>query len=170
MRIRQQKDLLAKQKQQLTEQQRKLDVELTIKISEKNTAKAAVTADEAAKAQLGQKAAQVASQISSGSTSHQHSHHAPTPPPPSSQDYPTPTVMATPIQQPVVQKKQSTAMYDEESQQMGAGMRVTRQYEENYIEEQEGQYGEVQDEDIIMSERSYSTPTVMTTPIQQPVV
>merc|ERR1719147_141434 len=85
MHIRQQKDLLEKQKQQLIEQQRKLDEQLTIKISEKNAANAAVSAAEAAKAQLSKKAAkkakkaaQAASQLSSGSSSHQHS-HAPTP-------------------------------------------------------------------------------------------
>ena len=69
-------------------QQRKLDEQLTIEISEKNVANAAVTDVEADKK---------AAQIFSGYTSHQHSHHALTPPPPSSQNYPTPTVMATPI-------------------------------------------------------------------------
>jgi len=94
MHIRQQKDLLEKQKQQLIEQQRKLDEQLTLKISEKNAANAAVSAAEAAKAQLSKKAAkkakkaaQAASQLSSGSSSHQHS-HAPTPP--SSQNYSQP--------------------------------------------------------------------------------
>ena len=80
--------------------------------------------------------------------------------------------MATPIQQPVEQKKQSTAMYNEESQQMGPGMMVTRQYDESYIEDHERQYEEVQDKDItiVTSEPSHSTPTVMTTLIQQPMV
>jgi len=94
MHIRQQKDLLEKQKQQLIEQQRKLDEQLTLKISEKNAANAAVSAAEAAKAQLSKKAAkkakkaaQAASQLSSGSSSHQHSH---APAPPSSQNYSQP--------------------------------------------------------------------------------
>eukprot|EP00092_Neocalanus_flemingeri_P019810 GFUD01021460.1.p1 GENE.GFUD01021460.1~~GFUD01021460.1.p1 ORF type:complete len:1720 (+),score=598.38 GFUD01021460.1:69-5228(+) len=60
MHIRQQKDLLEKQKQQLIEQQRQLDLQLTIKIGEKNAANAAVTAAEAAKAQLSKKAAKKA--------------------------------------------------------------------------------------------------------------
>jgi len=108
--IRQQKDLLEKQKQQLIEQQRKLDEQLTIKISEKNAANAAVTAAEAAKAQLSKKAAkkakkaaQAAVQISSGSSSHQHSHthnhnHAPTPP--SSQNYSQAQPYSTPYPPP----------------------------------------------------------------------
>lgn len=80
MHIRQQKDLLEKQKQQLIEQQRKLDEQLSLKISEKNAANAAVSAAEAAKAQLSKKAAKKAKKAaqaaavasnSSGSSSHQ---------------------------------------------------------------------------------------------------
>lgn len=44
--IREQKDLLEKQKQQLIEQQRKLDEQLTMKIGERNAANAAVSAAE----------------------------------------------------------------------------------------------------------------------------
>ena len=51
-------------------------------------------------------------------------------------------------------------------------MMVTRQYDESYIEDHERQYEEVQDKDItiVTSEPSHSTPTVMTTLIQQPMV
>jgi len=100
MHIRQQKDLLEKQKQQLIEQQRKLDEQLTIKISEKNAANAAVSAAEAAKAQLSKKAAkkakkaaQASSQLSSGTSSHQ-TIHAPTPA--SSQPYYPPPYQSQP--------------------------------------------------------------------------
>jgi len=101
MHIRQQKDLLEKQKQQLIEQQRKLDEQLTLKISEKNAANAAVSAAEAAKAQLSKKAAkkakkaaQAAATVSSSSTSN----HAPTPP--SSQNYSQPQPYSTPYPPP----------------------------------------------------------------------
>ena len=40
--------------------------------------------------------------------------------------------MATPTQQPVVQKEQSMAMYDGESQQMGVGMMVTGPHKGQY--------------------------------------
>ena len=53
--IREQKELLEKQKQQLIEQQRKLDEQLTMKIGERNAANAAVSAAEAAKASLSRK-------------------------------------------------------------------------------------------------------------------
>jgi len=52
-----------------------------------------------------------------------------------------PTVMAAPIQ-PVVQQEQSMAMYDDGSQQMGASMMMTEQYDDSYVEEYEGQYGD----------------------------
>ena len=55
--IREQKELLEKQKQQLIEQQRKLDEQLTMKIGERNAANAAVSAAEAAKASLSRKQA-----------------------------------------------------------------------------------------------------------------
>jgi len=100
MHIRQQKDLLEKQKQQLIEQQRKLDEQLTLKISEKNAANAAVSAAEAAKAQLSKKAAkkakkaaQASSQLSSGTSSHQPSH---APAPASSQPYYPPPYQSQP--------------------------------------------------------------------------
>ena len=51
--------------------------------------------------------------------------------------YPPPTVMATPAQQPVVQKEQSMAMYDEEFQQRGASMMVTWQGNGKYADEHE---------------------------------
>jgi len=101
MHIRQQKDLLEKQKQQLIEQQRKLDEQLTIKISEKNAANAAVTAAEAAKAQLSKKAAKKAkkaAQAAAAASSSSSASHVPTPP--SSQTYSQPQPYSNPYPPP----------------------------------------------------------------------
>ena len=46
---------------------------------------------------------------------------------------PTPTVMATPIQQPVVQQEQSMTMYDDGSQQMEASMMMTERQKKGHI-------------------------------------
>jgi hypothetical protein len=63
--IREQKELLEKQKQQLIEQQRKLDEQLTMKIGERNAANAAVSAAEAAKANLSRKQTKKAAKAAS---------------------------------------------------------------------------------------------------------
>ena len=52
--------------------------------------------------------------------------------------------MATPTQQPVVQKEQSMAMYDGESQQMGVGMMVTGPHKGQYIQNFSSKMGAVQ--------------------------
>jgi len=68
--IREQKDLLEKQKQQLIEQQKKLDEQLTIKLQESSAANAAVSAAEAAKATMSKKAAKRAAKAASSKTTY----------------------------------------------------------------------------------------------------
>jgi len=101
MHIRQQKELLEKQKQQLIEQQRKLDEQLTLKISEKNAANAAVSAAEAAKAQLSKKAAKKAkkaAQAAATASSNSTTNLTPTASQSYSQQQPYPNPYPTPYQ------------------------------------------------------------------------
>jgi len=94
--IREQKELLEKQKQQLIEQQRKLDQQLTLKIQEKNAANAAVSAAEAAKSSISKKAAKRAAKAASKTTTVSSGNPSsniapqPQPPPPAPRVYPAP--------------------------------------------------------------------------------